>query len=53
MMTSDEVVKGAMAGYVFEHLEITSYISLIGAANAADDTATVTACEEILVQGKL
>ena len=52
MMASDEVVKGAMAGYVFENLEIASYTSLIGAANAVGDTATVTACEEILVQEK-
>jgi len=52
MMTSDEVVKGAMAGYVFENLEIASYTSLIGAANAVNDTATALACEQILVQEK-
>jgi len=52
MMTSDEVVKGAMAGYVFENFEIASYTSLIGAANAVGDTATATACEQILVQEK-
>ena len=51
-MTSDEVVKGAMAGYVFENLEIASYTSLIGAANAVGDTETATACEQILVQEK-
>lgn len=48
-MTSDEVVKGAMAGYVFENLEITSYTLLIKARNPVGDTATITACEEILV----
>lgn len=52
MMTSDEVVKGAMAGYVFENLEIASYTSLIGAANAVGDSATAAACERILVQEK-
>jgi len=51
MTTSDEVVKGAMAGYVFENLEIASYTSLIGAANAGD-TATAAACEQILAQEK-
>jgi ferritin-like metal-binding protein YciE len=52
MTASDEVVKGAMAGYVFENLEIASYTSLIGAAKAVGDTATQTACEQILVQEK-
>jgi ferritin-like metal-binding protein YciE len=52
MTTSDEVVKGAMAGYVFENLEIASYTSLIGAAKAVGDTATQAACEQILVQEK-
>lgn len=50
MMNSDEVVKGAMAGYVFENLEIASYTALIGAANAVGDLATAAACEQILVQ---
>ncbi|MDN4056764.1 DUF892 family protein [Massilia sp. YIM B02769] len=52
MTTSDEVVKGAMAGYVFENLEIASYTSLIGAAKAVGDTATAAACEQILAQEK-
>jgi ferritin-like metal-binding protein YciE len=52
MTASDEVVKGAMAGYVFENLEIASYTSLIGAAKAVGDTATQAACEQILVQEK-
>jgi ferritin-like metal-binding protein YciE len=52
MTASDEVVKGAMAGYVFENLEIASYTSLIGAAKAVGDSATQTACEQILVQEK-
>jgi ferritin-like metal-binding protein YciE len=52
MTVSDEVVKGAMAGYVFENLEIASYTSLIAAAKAAGDTATAASCEQILVQEK-
>src|SRR5690606_4228385 len=32
---SDEIVKGSMAGYVFEHMEIASYRTLIAAAEAA------------------
>lgn len=50
MMASDEVVKGAMAGYVFENIEIATYTTLIAAADAIGDTATKTACEQILVQ---
>ena len=50
MMTSDEVVKGAMAGYVFENLEIASYTSLIAAAQAVGDTQTQAACERIIVE---
>lgn len=50
MMASDEVVKGAMAGYVFEHMEIASYTVLIKAAEAAGDLQTRTVCEQILRQ---
>lgn len=52
MTVSDEVVKGAMAGYVFENLEIATYTSLIAAAKAAGDSATAASCEQILVQEK-
>lgn len=52
MMASDEVVKGAMAGYVFENIEIATYTSLIAAAQAVGDAATQSACEQILVQEK-
>ena len=52
MMTSDEVVKGSMAGYVFENIEIATYTTLIAAAKAAGDTATQSACEQIIVQEK-
>ena len=52
MTVSDEVVKGAMAGYVFENLEIATYTSLIAAAKAAGDSDTAASCEQILVQEK-
>lgn len=48
MAMSDEVVKGAMAGYVFENMEIASYTVLIEAAEAAGDSATAQACRSIL-----
>lgn len=50
MTVSDEVVKGAMAGYVFENVEIAAYTVLIAAAKAAGDVETQKACEEILPQ---
>ena len=46
----DEVVKGAMSGYVFENLEIASYTVLIEAAKVAGDVETQRACEQILPQ---
>jgi ferritin-like metal-binding protein YciE len=49
-MMSDEVVKGAMSGYVFENMEIASYTVLIAAAKEAGDTQTQAACEQILQQ---
>ncbi|HXR00484.1 MAG TPA: ferritin-like domain-containing protein [Pseudomonas sp.] len=49
-MMSDEVVKGAMAGYVFENVEIATYTVLIAAAKVAGDQQTQAACEQILLQ---
>jgi ferritin-like metal-binding protein YciE len=49
-MMSDEVIKGAMAGYVFENVEIATYTALIAAAKAAGDPQTQAACEQILPQ---
>ncbi|QJE00945.1 ferritin-like domain-containing protein [Massilia forsythiae] len=48
MTVSDEVVKGAMAGYVFENLEIATYTSLIAAAQAVGDAETASGCAQIL-----
>jgi ferritin-like metal-binding protein YciE len=50
MTMSDEVVKGAMSGYVFENIEVAMYTVLIAAANAAGDIETQAACEKILPQ---
>jgi ferritin-like metal-binding protein YciE len=49
-LNSDEIVKGAIAGYVFENLEIATYTALIAAAKIAGDQETVRVCEEILPQ---
>ncbi|ONH49927.1 Ferritin-like metal-binding protein YciE [Pseudomonas cedrina] len=49
-LMSDEVIKGAMAGYVFENMEIASYTALIAAAKEAGDLETQAACEKILPQ---
>ena len=48
MTASDEVVKGAMAGYVFENLEIATYTVLIEAAEFVGDTQTADACRSII-----
>jgi ferritin-like metal-binding protein YciE len=44
----DEVVKGAMSGYTFEHMEIAAYTTLAAAARAAGDMRTAQVCDEIL-----
>ena len=46
----DEVVKGAIASYTFEHLEIAAYRSLIGAAEELGDAETARVCSDILRQ---
>lgn len=45
---SDEIVKGSMAAYTFEHMEIASYRILIVAADAVGDMETRKICEQIL-----
>ncbi|MDF3981369.1 ferritin-like domain-containing protein [Luteibacter sp. PPL201] len=49
-MNSDEIVKGAIASYVFENLEIATYTTLIAAAEACGDLETKRVCEQILPQ---
>ncbi len=50
MLTSDEVVKGAMAGYAFEHMEIASYRVLIAAADELDEIGAKAVFERILAE---
>jgi ferritin-like metal-binding protein YciE len=50
MMMTDEVVKGSMASYVFENIEIATYTVLIAAAGMAGDEQTRTVCEQIIKQ---
>ncbi|RXR00865.1 ferritin-like domain-containing protein [Pseudoxanthomonas composti] len=49
-VNSDEVVKGVIASYVFENLEIASYTSLKAAAQAVGDSAVAQVCDQILPQ---
>jgi len=50
MFPSDEIVKGSISGYVFEHFEIACYTSLLAAAKKAGDTASIPAIESILAE---
>lgn len=50
MMADDEVVKGAISGYVFENLEIASYTSLIAAAERVGDLEGVRIFTQIREQ---
>ncbi|AVA24323.1 DUF892 family protein [Rhizobium sp. NXC24] len=50
VFASDEVVKGSLASYTFEHMEIASYRILIAAAEAVGDAQTKAACERILAE---
>ncbi|HEI8866227.1 ferritin-like domain-containing protein [Serratia sp. AKBS12] len=46
----DEIVKGSMSSYVFEHMEIASYTTLIAAAELVGDYETQLVLEKILKQ---
>ncbi|WP_027998180.1 ferritin-like domain-containing protein [Sinorhizobium arboris] len=50
LFVGDEVVKGTLAGYTFEHMEIASYRILIAAAEQVGDQETKRVCESILQQ---
>lgn len=47
VFAGDEVVKGVLASYTFEHMEIASYRILVAAAQADGDAETARVCEEI------
>jgi ferritin-like metal-binding protein YciE len=48
MFASDEIIKGAMASYTFEHMEVASYRILIAAADHVGDAETSAVCARIL-----
>jgi ferritin-like metal-binding protein YciE len=48
VFAGDEVMKGSLASYTFEHMEIASYSILVAAANALGETEIARACEENL-----
>jgi len=48
VFTGDGVMKGVLASYTFEHMEIASYRILISAAEKLGDTETADVCREIL-----
>lgn len=48
LFVDDEVVKGSLASYTFEHMEIASYKVLITAAQQAGDGETARVCEQNL-----
>ncbi len=50
VFAGDEVVKGILASYTFEHMEIASYRILIAAAEADGDAETVRVCKEICAE---
>lgn len=47
-MATDEVVKGAMFSYAFEHMEIAAYRNLIAAAQILGEARTAQVCQSIL-----
>jgi ferritin-like metal-binding protein YciE len=48
MFVTDEVMKGCIAGYAFEAMEIASYRILVDAARQVGDEQTASVCEQIL-----
>ncbi|UXN66036.1 ferritin-like domain-containing protein (plasmid) [Phyllobacterium sp. A18/5-2] len=50
IFVSDEVMKGSLAGYTFEHMEIASYKMLAEAARYVGDAETENVCETILAE---
>lgn len=50
VFVEDEVIKGVLASYTFEHMEITSYRILIAAAEACGATDVARVCQDILAE---
>lgn len=47
-LADDEIIKGSMASYTFEHMEIAAYKVLIAAADECGDPDTSAICQRIL-----
>lgn len=50
VFAADEVMKGSLAAYTFEHMEIASYTALIAAADELGETQAVAVLTPILEQ---
>jgi ferritin-like metal-binding protein YciE len=50
IFAGDEIMKGSLAGYTFEHMEIASYRIIIAAAEALGDQQTAMTCRQILAE---
>ena len=50
LFMTDEIVKGCVSGYVFEHYEISNYKVLIAAAEAAGEPEIARVCSDILLE---
>ncbi|RUU33256.1 ferritin-like domain-containing protein [Mesorhizobium sp. M6A.T.Ce.TU.002.03.1.1] len=48
VFAGDEVMKGSLASYTFEHMEIASYRILIAAAESLGETEVARVCEQNL-----
>ena len=48
VLAGDEVIKGSLASYTLEHMEIASYTILAAAADALGETEVARVCEENL-----
>lgn len=48
MFVGDEIIKGAMASYTFEQMEVAAYRILIAAAEQVGDRETSAVCARIL-----
>jgi ferritin-like metal-binding protein YciE len=48
VFAGDEVMKGSLASYTFEHMEIASYTILIAAAEAAGEEKIAGICDQNL-----
>jgi len=52
IFAGDEVMKGALAGYTFEHMEIASYTILMHAAQTLGDEQLAEICRQNLEEEK-